>query len=59
MVIVWSGFLSCLYRVEVQASPGGGGPEELVCQVELDVAGQEARMEQAPASTLGYVLLAA
>lgn len=48
--------MSCLHRVEAQASLGGGGPEGLVCPVELDVAGPEAKMEWVPASTLGYVL---
>lgn len=49
-------YLSCLRRVEVQASLGGGGPEGLVCQVELDAAGPEARTERVPASIPGYVL---
>lgn len=48
--------LCCFYRVEAQAFLGGEGPEVLVCQVELDVAEPEARMEQVLASILGYVL---
>lgn len=50
-----SDLLSCPHRVEAQASLGEGGPEGLVCQVELDAAEPEARMERVPASTLGYV----
>lgn len=44
-----------LHRVEAQASLEGGGPEGPDCQVELDVAEPEARMERVPASILGCV----
>lgn len=37
--------LSCLHRVEAQASLGGGGPEVLVSQEEPDAEEPEARME--------------
>jgi len=43
-----------VHRVEAQASLGEGGPEGLACQVELDAAGPEERMESVPVSTLGY-----
>lgn len=41
--MVW--FLSFFHRVEGQAFPGGGGPEGLVCQVELGAAGPGGRTE--------------
>lgn len=53
--IFWS--FSFHHRVVAQASLEGEGHEGLVCQVELGVVGPEARMEQVPASVLGYVLL--